>query len=459
MKLRTLGYLLFCSVLFFSAGCLGKKAPNTSPKKPKAQKAEVLNQYLLVPGCDGGKKIKDVPGPLKDYRDKMFERNMRFMDSHGRKGEEKIFRQCDSVEAIDRFFAQFWGLTRDPDTTTPVNEYKELIDERILDIENEVFFNDNNIPGTTFAANGGLRGDMAHVYLLRGAPHYVTRFENPHLISEMIAWVYFDPVGRPLMVFIFYNKGNGFRVFRNHMTMNTQDAFLQVLREIARVYPTSQQDFESIYRELLMNDREYIFQYGLARFSYDDQVRIDKVLAAPTPEAITAKPLQPRILGVPEIPKDMKLVFSRYNATITGFFTLNKDLRGDYRGKLTLPLLDLDWEKKEILKEDGSAKEVYESKFDVLISFTNEETREKKEYSFVMSLSIPGEKYEASKGTYFPISLDNLTNNSGGKDGNMSIPDIVKSLKPGNYEVKLNLWNNQKFSLKSGLWLKYITVQ
>jgi len=451
--MKNCSYLLLCSVLIISAGCAGNKKPNTTPDKP--DKAEV-NKYLIVPGCDGGKKIKDVRGSLKSYREKMFERNMRFMDSAGHKGEKKIFEQCDSIEAIDRFFAQFWGPVRDPDKSTSNNEYKDLVDGRILDIENEVFFSDSNIPGTSFAANGGLKGDMAHVYLLRGAPHYTAKLHNTNLLSDMIAWVYFDPSQRPLFVFIFYNKGTSFRVFRSHIVMETPEALMDVLREVARVYPSRPEDYTALYQELIRNDTEYIFQYGLRQFSYDSEIRIDKVLEAPTPEMITAKALQPRIIGVPVLSENTKLIFSRYNAVIPGFLTMNRYPDGSYKTRLTLGFSDIDWEKKDGAGKDGKVKEVYGSRFEVTLIFRNEKTRDKKEYNFTMTLTIDPEIYDANRARYWSIDLDDITNKSSSKDGGVSIPNILKDLTPGDYEVKLKLLDLR--TLKSGLWLQYITI-
>jgi hypothetical protein len=262
-----------------------------------------------------------------------------------------------------------------------------------------------------------------------------------------MAWVYFDPNQKPLFVFIFYDKG-GYKLFRNHMIMNTYETYTQVLKEIAKMYPTDPDQYEEIYRELWTRDDQGVFRYGLENFSYYSEIKIDKVLAPPTPESITAKAIQPRILGVPDIPKDMNLVFGRYNSTITGYFVIGPDRLGNFYGRLNLPFADIDWQNKG---------QTYQAQFDVTITFTNVETREKKSVNFAIVSETTANNYLNNKDKYYSIDLNELTKGFDAKG--MSIPDLVKTLKPGDYEVKLKLLNDQRFSLKSGEWFQHITVK
>ena len=233
---------------------------------------------------------------------------------------------------------------RDPDITTPGNENKELVDARISEIKNEILSRDLQIPGTRFFTNGGIRGDMAHVYLLRGNPHQKAKIEG-NLLSDLMAWIYFDESQRPLYVFLFYNKGgSGFRLFRNYGAIDIGGSIIDALRELARGYPTSNEDFERLYRELVENDSEYIFRFAISQFSSYTDVKLEKVLSPPTPDEMTAKAIQPRILGVPYMPKDMKVVMSPYFSKITGFSQLTSNSNGGYGLTLTISTAGIDWQ-------------------------------------------------------------------------------------------------------------------
>lgn len=444
MTIKNSKYLICLALIFLIPliGCAGNSRPKTSSDKDveKAIVAVYLNK-LTVAGCDSNKKIKDVPGPLKDYRKKMKSHYGRFLDSKGYKGEEKILDQCSSIDAIDRFFEVFWSV-RDPDMSTLDNENKQLIDKRIYEIENEILLKDMDVPGITFVHNGGLRGDMAHVYLFRGNSHYKVKMEGHHL-SDLVAWIYFDENQRPMYVFLFYNKGSGFRLFRNYRDNDTIESLMDTLQELARVYPTSNEDYTQLYQEFIENDVEYIFRFAIKRFSYYGDISLEKVLAPPTPESMTAKAIQPKILGVPNIPKDAHMMMSKYFSKITGYSQLIRNPSGEYSLTLTIPIAGIDW-------EDTGQK--LKSSFDLAVSVTNEKTREKKYFTSGLELDMPVDKYS---NLYFRIKLDNIKNHAGGMEGT-TLSELFKMLTPGNYEIKVSLLNQTTF--KSGIWYEYVSI-
>ena len=452
MTLRALRYVFYLTFicLFPLVGCAGNSRPKVLPDKDiKAEKKSVIADYfqkLAVTGCDTGKKIKDVSGALKDYREKMKLHYGFFLDSKGYKGEEKILDSCSSISAIDRFFEVFW-FTRDPDRSTPENENRKLIDSRISDIENEILLRDQYVPGMTFAHNGGFRGDLAHVYLFRGNSHYKVKTLRTNRLADLMAWIYFDQNDRPVYVFLFYNKGTGFQLFRNFSNFDTVDSLLQTLKELAKIHPTSDEDFNQLYQELVDNDQEYIFRFAIKRFSAYSDVKLEEVLAPPTPESMTAKAIQPKVLGVPNVPSGVKMMMSEYFAKIPGFSRLTRSLSGEYNLGLVISIANIDWE---------DAGDKLKSSVGLTISITNEKTREKKYFEATLNLSVPADKYSK---LYFPIRLDNVPNYDRGLEGT-TLSDLFKTLAPGDYEVKISLLNQitPMFSLKSGIWYEYITI-
>src|SRR3989344_1452199 len=174
--------------------------------------AAVVSVSVFMGGC-AGKGINIDPGnPV--YKPKSeFELNYGFFIT---RDERKIFDEIVMLEEFGKFEKHFWEI-RDTDPNTPENEFKELIDGRIQDIKNEIFATDLDIPGTRFEINGGLKGDLAHVYLLWGVPHFKEKLpENRNVFRfELMAWYYFYD-GRVLASFLFYeNYGRG-RLFKEN---------------------------------------------------------------------------------------------------------------------------------------------------------------------------------------------------------------------------------------------------
>ena len=199
--------------------------------------------------------------------------------------------------------------------------------------------------------------------------------------------------------------------------------------------------------ELERGDPEGIFRFAIRQFSAYPDVRLDRVLAPPTPDDMVASPIQPRILGVPDVPKDMKIVMSPYFAKITGASQLTRNSEGEYGLTLTISNAGIDW------KETGDR---LESTLDLTISFINEKTREKRSFSTGLKLTMPKDKFS---NLYNPIKLNDVQNHSSGMEGT-TLSDLFKKLPPGDYEIKIFLINQitPRFSLKSGIWYEYVTI-
>ncbi|MBI2065023.1 MAG: GWxTD domain-containing protein [Candidatus Yanofskybacteria bacterium] len=452
MMFNRLGYA-FCLILICTLsliGCVGKNQPKVSPDKVLAEQAKIeqakrINGYLdrLRAGGCNGKEVKPAKGPFKDHRDKLFSSYGFFINKSGPyKQEEKIFKQCQSIKALDHFFEIFWSI-RDPDINTPENENKELIDKRISEIKNEILRTDQEISGTLFVSNGGLRGDMAHVYLFRGNPHYKVKTLKTNRLADLMAWVYFDDNQRPMYVFLFYDKGSGFQLFRNYRGMDTVETLMETLKDLARIYPTSEEDYNRLYQELIDNDHEYIFRFAIRQFSYYLDIKLDKVLNPPTPESMTAKAIQPKILGIPDISKDIKMIMNENFAKIMGFSQITRNTSGEYGLRLIVSIAGIDWQDTR-----GRLKSV----LDLSVSIMNEKTREKKNFACSLYIEMPADKHSKAN---FPITPNNVPNRESVMNG-ATLSEIFKTLPSGDYEVKIYLLD--RTTLKSGIWYEYVTI-
>lgn len=446
---------IFLTVIMFfiSTGCSARKKPETDLKKNQTKleaevKAKAKTEYfnrLRAVGCNGD-KIKLKAGSARDHKNMLLERYGFFLNPKGYKEEKSIFDRCSTVEAMDQFFDIFWSI-RDPDPTTPSNEYKDIIDQRILDVQNEVLFQDLEASGINFASNGGLRGEMARVYLLRGMPSAKVKASDMVRIADLMVWYYVDVNQRPMFIFLFYNKGTGYQLFKKHGINNSPEYLIESLRVIAQSYPTTQEEFQEIYQELQMNDPEFIFRTALQTFSYYDKIRVEDAIAPPSPEVITAKAIQPKILGIPDIPKDAGFLPSSYFATIPGKFRFEQDVDGNYRPILEIVPSNVDWEGKG---------QVFETGLDFLVTFVNRKTREKKEFVSGLNMKLPVNYYQTRKDESLPIDLKDIRDRSiGGKQ--MTIPEMIKTLEPGDYEVKIRLLHQKTF--KSGVWFEYLKIE
>lgn len=120
------------------------------------------------------------------------------------KEETKIFERLPDAEGRKEFIADFW-LKRDPDPSTPDNEFQKEFEARIAYVNKR--FNKEGGPG--------YNTDRGRVYIFMGPPdkieEYNPNFSTPtstHGFTDI--WVYY---GRQMAVVFADQKGNGtFRI-------------------------------------------------------------------------------------------------------------------------------------------------------------------------------------------------------------------------------------------------------
>src|SRR3990167_7112227 len=419
--------------------------------------AVVVSVGIFLSGCAGKRINIDPSNPV--YKPKSdFELNYGFFITPDEMKEGytpekyptlkesiKSFNEIDTLEEFSKFEKHFWEI-RDFDPRTPQNEFKELIDGRIQYIRNEIFRTDSDIPGTFFGPNGGLKGDMARAYLLRGRPHYAVRAQNMSRVSDLMAWIYFYE-GKPLFVFLFYDKGYNYQLFRNYSGIDTPEAYMDRLREIAKIYPTSEDDYALIERELFLNDQERIFWFALAynRFSYYPDIVIeggnnkDKfgALDPPEPIVLTAERFKSTILGQPNIPEGTELFESGYRSFLPAY--IRNNVGSDHPTFLMIIILrkNVDW-----MKQDNNEKP-YAANLNLRISFQNKKTLQLTEFMTYLRFELSQEEFDKRNDEgeligsliILPASLPYF---DGEKMGPM-LRETLKQLEPGGYVVNIYL--------------------
>ena len=228
--------------------------------------------------------------------------------------ERKEFQKLITDEERRVFIDSFWSK-RDTDPTTPDNEYKQEIDQRIEDIANERFFETSSATGLLFRSNGRFYGDMARVYLLHGEPDAMDLLEG-HLFTPLMLWVYLNPEnGEILYAFMFYQKGSSgeFRLFyQDSYKIDPCGAIYEI--SALRIYNyssgmrTCPEDLYEAYNELLRSNGKggvldgNIFAWALFNFSSDFNLKIDKAIDPPKPASEVAKESKARVVGeAPEL--------------------------------------------------------------------------------------------------------------------------------------------------------------
>ncbi len=226
--------------------------------------------------------------------------------------EAKEFKKLTTDEERQKFIDDFW-LKRDTNPSTPENEYKQMIDERIDDIASERYFS-GALTGLLFRTNGGFTGDMAKIYLLHGEPDAMDALEGGNTYVPLMLWVYLDREnGRILSAYMFYQKYNSgtYSLFsQDGYQMDACGALYEVATARSYNYNIGQgcsddlnQVFNDIYRSMgragIMDGN--IFAWALFNFSQDSTVMMGSTLNPPKPAAEIAKQSSARVVG--EAPK------------------------------------------------------------------------------------------------------------------------------------------------------------
>ncbi|MEK7076183.1 MAG: GWxTD domain-containing protein [Patescibacteria group bacterium] len=330
MKRSRMFILFYIVLLLFIFGCA-----SSGNKKPIV----FVNQYSNVPD--------DIPSQFLN-------RYEHFITGK----EQKEFKKLLTDEDRQMFIDMFW-TKRDTDPSTPENEYKEKIDNRIDDIIDERFFSGVGLAGLLFRSNGGFRGDMAQVYLLHGEPDAMDVLEGGHFFVNLMLWVYINPEnGNILYAFLFYQKGSlgSYVLFsQDSYKMDPCGAIYQVatMRTYSYMNGIGMQgcpdDLNRVYEEIYRARGKggvlegYIFAWALFNFSQDGSITQGKALEAPRPASEIAKQSKARIAG--EAPKLTGVDGTDYilascescNSFIPGEFQLGKEFT------LTVRRGDIDW--------------------------------------------------------------------------------------------------------------------
>ncbi|OGN00226.1 MAG: hypothetical protein A3B91_00905 [Candidatus Yanofskybacteria bacterium RIFCSPHIGHO2_02_FULL_41_29] len=368
-----------------------------------------------------------------------------FMEKYGffvTNPELKDLKSRHTLKSIEEFEADFWKK-RDTDPNTSDNEFKILIDRRLLEIQTEILTVDFDIPGTLFSSTGGLKGDMAHVYLFYGMPHIKRRLSGNQYMADLMTWYYFDENGRVLFRFLFINKLGRVLLFDRH-----NFSFEYRLEALSMNINPTVYELQIILDYLFMRDPENLFYASVVEFSYYSDMTLSKALDPPDPISLIAERTKPLDFGQSNIPKDKEFIYGKFKS----FIGANLAINGDKTNKISMELMVLysgmDW---EVIKDRGRGN------FDLRISFQNKVTRAISEFEVRFSFEIDLAKIKANPDSYFRIELDDLknyrnTNDPENPEG--TLKDITASIEPGDYVVNIDL--RDTYTRKYMSWQEHI---
>ena len=433
--------------------------------------AALIILSIIASGC-AGKRINFEPKP----DDPIYKEKTEFLRSHFHlvtPAEGEQFILLATVEQFKKFEDDFWKK-RDTDPNTPENEYKDRIDSRLKDIENEIFFGDVDTSGVRFDTNGGLRGDMAHVYILYGMPSFKARIPEGNRHVELMVWYYVDYRSRPLMRFLFYKDGGRMRLFKNHLSIVSEEYLFNPafspLRELSnRPGLVTAEEMYLLWNEIISKDevifldayRELAFTTAFFEFSYYTELEkgvrwtIDKALEPPEPAAITAARSKPSIIGQPNIPKGSELTENGYSSFLPSYLRTSAGPDNPTFLMLTILRKNLDW-----VKQENEAKP-YATNLNLRISFQNKKTRKLTEFVSYFRFELSQAEFDRrdDKGELFGVSVVfplTLQSFDGEKLG-PTLGETVKQLEPGEYVV--NIYLQHTITKKYNTWREEIVIK
>ena len=137
------------------------------------------------------------------------------------KDEDLAYRSLGTREARAAFIERFWA-SRDPDTSTPDNEFRDLFYHRVA-FTVRAF--------TTESTKPGWKTDRGKIYILLGPPDDFDERVSPSQDTQAIVWTYRDPppgtVASPNTQVTFlrdpsgeYRLTSGIRLFRSESAMS-----------------------------------------------------------------------------------------------------------------------------------------------------------------------------------------------------------------------------------------------
>jgi len=357
------------------------------------------------------------------------------------------FGEIDNSDEFSRFKENFWNI-RDTDPYTSQNEFKELIDSRIRDIKNDIFATDLNIPGTYFSTDGGLRGDLAHVYLLWGKPHLKEKIPESQIVfrSELMVWYYFFD-NKVLARFLFYNNYGRTRLFKEHtLVLNFEiltDPISSPLISISSKMTPTREELIDIWYDLERNDPEGLFRSAL--FEFSDYINLDKgtrwtidtALKAPEPVAMVAERFKPTILGQPDIPEGTELFESGYSSFLPAYVRTNVGPDNPTFLMVVILRKNVDW-----VKQNNQGK-IYAANLNFRISFQNKKTLRLTEFMSYYKFELSQKEFDKrdDKGNLignvvaFPLAMSYFD----GENLGPTLREMMKQLESGEYVVNMYL--------------------
>src|SRR3989344_5288821 len=341
--------------------------------------------------------------------------------------EFKDLKVRHTIKSIDEFIEEFWKK-RDTDPNTPENEFKTLIDGRIRDVKNEVLSMDPDLAGTRFDVNGGLRGDMARIYLLYGMPHFKRKMSGQPIMADLSVWYYFDATGHVLFRFLFISKMGQARLYDRYGFITIED----VAKELSHTGFVSPDETVRIIEYLYIHDPDQVFIAALVEFSYYSDINIGLALKAPEPAAIVAEKNKPNFLGQPEVPSEREFIFSKNHAFLPANLRMVKGQNGP-SFIISSSASGMDW---EIVGDKAKAS------LELRISFQHKSSRALHQFESGISIGTSSASVKSGADFYFEFSADglkNYRNSSEVPEG--TLRDLLAGLEPGEYLVNIDLKN------------------
>lgn len=401
-------------------------------------------------------ELKERLGKTQDDKDRReIEKDIAKNSQELAKVQIKLDKLAPKITALKKqvepLIDKFW-LDRDTDPTTPENEFKNEIDERIEDIANERLFSTPGTTGLLFHSNGGFRGDMANVYLLHGEPDAMDVIEG-HSFVPLMLWIYVNPEnGNILYAFLFYQK-KGLGSFGLFSQYSHQMDQCGALYEVAanRMYnytgggmQACPEDLYQVYNDIYRSSGKggiidgYIFAWALFNFSQDGSNLQGEALSPPKQASEIAKQSNARVVG--EAPKLVGTAGTDYilascescNSMIPGELQLGKEFA------LSVRRSDIDWrvvgEKAEVELKVRVVIESVGNKMPPLVFEKKAPFTDKKDLiisdpasRIFITLLTTGEVTQISAGTYrISVYVKNITSSLMTQKYNAWSKDFVK---------------------------------
>lgn len=416
--------------------------------------AILITFSIIASGC-AGKRVKfDLADPLFGYKNEFYSQyEYWFLDA-----ELVVLKSLSTAEELDKFKENFWKI-RDTDPSTPANEYKDTIDQRFVDVENEIFAADPDIPGTRFDRSGGLKGDLAHIYLLYGMPSFKDKLSEGTYHAELVVWYYLDYQGRHLMRFLFYENGGRLQLFKTHFIFGSLEDVLNPsfspLKKLSnKPFISTFEEMWELWQEIERNDPKGIFRAPLFEFSHythidkDTRWTIDIALAPPEPAMLTAERFKPTILGQPNIPEETMLFTNNYNSFIPAYLRIGPGPENPTFLMLVILNKNLDLEKQD---------DRYVASMNLRISFQNKKTLKLAEFFTGFKREISQEEFDKRETVGSTVVFPLLLEHWDGEKFTLALREMLKQIEPGEYVV--NIYLQHTLTKKYNAWREEITIK